>query len=268
MPGKILKLPRTSLRAKLIIMNSLMIFFISLVYVLFSLSGEVADIQRRIEMNGTVTAQGIANAVAPYLLSGDDEFLSSVLKKAAADNNLVSAAFIDTRHRVVSHSNPGEEGKTLDEKELAQYIFYGKMAGIGDLLDREAIFRAASPVLRGSSADGYILLQYRSDEGFKTLKKMIFSTFFIAVFWCLIGAFFAVLYVNRITMPLMRLRDAVSGLGRGKFSTIQAASGGEVGELTEKFNEMVLALGEREREKESLLGELKALNESLNERVP
>jgi signal transduction histidine kinase len=105
----------------------------------------------------------------------------------------------------------------------------------------------AQPLTLGSAVLGAIVVaspKARLHNALITLLWRLLAAFAIAV---VVAGLFAVYLTRRITNPVLALSRAADEVARGNYATPGVAAGGEIGHLSQRFEEMTAKLAEAEQ---------------------
>ncbi len=97
--------------------------------------------------------------------------------------------------------------------------------------------------------DWAVMVELPVTEAYEGIIRMLLLLFLILIFSFVLAIVVGSLLSERITKPIIRLRDAAQEIRRGKLETrIQVGSNNEIGQLAESFNDMTGRLAELIRE--------------------
>jgi methyl-accepting chemotaxis protein len=106
-----------------------------------------------------------------------------------------------------------------------------------------------------------LLAEIDEEEAFASHLNLQRNLILIAVIFAIFSLVISVLVSRSITRPIIKLRDAVSEIGKGELDTkIEVKSNDEIGELTSAFNQMTIDLKESRKK-------LKEYSKSLEKQV-
>ncbi|MCC6747599.1 MAG: HAMP domain-containing protein [Deltaproteobacteria bacterium] len=265
-------LARFSLRGRLLGMLFVIVSLILGAQTLVSLSGELSALDRQVEMEGTIVAQGIATACADLLDAVDPTRFDPLLVRVRRKVHLVSLAVLRNDGRIVGHSDPrrvGQQGRTAGALGLVRP---GRgLAATGGPLE----YRVSAPILRGTeSVVGVVELAFLSDEVPRRAVSVISRASILGLFWLGVAAVAGILYLRRITRPLGDLTRAAQALrthGGELPDTVTlaepASTRDELGLLQGAFSDLVVALRAERQKNSALVAEQQQMNAELQVRV-
>lgn len=258
------------LRSRLVVTVAVVIALIQVGEVLRVLSREVADLDYRVAIKGTILAQSAAAACAPMLDGENPNRFDEIRDRLAANVDLVDMAIIDNEGRIVGHRDPARVGTLAPKGSFGTFHPPRRSPGLHGLFRRYTEYTAAAPILLGTEVKGFVTVGYRSREVPDRATGLILSAAGMAGVWVLVGGLAASLYVRRITRPLAALSRAATDFGEGRADEPvleEPTSGDEVGRLQRSFKRLLEALRGQRAENARLLAEQRELNLRLRGRV-
>jgi signal transduction histidine kinase len=269
-PTPKLRRPRFSLRIRLVLLLSGIICLILAGQTLFWLSSEVTDLDHRIATQGTIHAQGIANACAGLMGGSDPHRFDFVMGRIRRTVDLIELAVVDPSGKVLAHSDATQVGHQRTDRRHGVFGPPRSSPGLVGLFGNALAYQVSAPVLRGSDVLGFIYLEFRSNEIAERAGRLMRSAATMALFWLIVGAAAGTVYVRRITKPLAVLTQAAQSITEGRLDAVPVGpptSHDEVGTLQASFRHLQAGLRAQRAENAELLDRLQQLNDKLQRRV-
>lgn len=210
---------------------------------------EVRTIDERSRREGYLLAQNIANLNLNALIWWDRETVRRNLS-SIQDPHILYVVFFDRYNHFFAATDSVEDREEItccsslpenaDERTVvyrpALFEIKGKKIKIREI--EIPIFAPGSPVRWGSVKIGLSLEDMRAE-----IKRMRTILLAIGLGCGLLGLFGAALFTRHITRPLQELTAGTVRISKGDFSQpIPIRSKDEIGELAQRFNEMIQEL--------------------------
>ncbi|MEK6661292.1 MAG: ATP-binding protein [candidate division NC10 bacterium] len=256
-------------------------------------------LRREFVKRGKALASDLAASGELGVFSEDERLLNSSLRGITGEEDVAYVfMYTDAGRRLVSGGRglTGPGSKTIAEaigEEIRARIladrqpvmtalssaggesfleFYAPIVSADVRLVEEQFFGMPTPG-RGPGDDrtrvigiarvGLSLRNIDADSSYLIKLWAILSVVFLAV-----GTVAAYALSRRITQPITRLTESAARMAEGQLDqTIPVTSHDEIGTLAETYNEMAKALKRTLNEREQVAGELRDLNQSLEDRI-
>ena len=123
-------------------------------------------------------------------------------------------------------------------------------------------------VLSKPKVIGYLRLAL-SQEGLRQrIRQLLFSTVLFTTLLVLLGISLTLLMTKKITLPLMKLKEATQEIAQGKFDAqIELSSDDEIADLAASFNHMLVNLRTYREQVEERTNELVTSNQNLTTEI-
>lgn len=254
---------------RLIILLWVVISFSLLGQTLAWLSSEITELEHRIGTEGTVLAQGLANACAPLMDERDTDRFDYLIARTARTVDMVDVTFADRSGEIVGHSDKAKLGQPVAGGAVGVFGALRQTSGLFGAFGGGRLFRVTAPVLRGTTVIGFVVLRFRSEQVRDRALALVRTALAAATFWLLMGAVAGALFVRRITRPLGQLADAAEAVSADDVDVAFLPEGGmgEVGVLQTSFRRLLDALRLRRDENQRLMAELRGFNQTLRSRI-
>ena len=260
-----------SLRWRLVAIICVIITIILCGQAIVGLSGEVSELDNRVNSQGSVVAQSVAAACEADSASHAPVCVDDVIARARRTVDLVEIAIVDRHRLIVAHSDPNRVGETYDAEPISAFGVRHPSRGLDALFGGALTYVASAPIVRGTRGlSGYVHLVYRSDVVTHRAVFIVLATAAWAIVWLVVGGISASIYVRHITAPLNALTEAAHALSEDRLDDVElagASAGDEVGTLQHAFAHLVDALRTQRSENAKLLDELQLANTNLERRV-
>ncbi|MBW2366907.1 MAG: HAMP domain-containing protein [Deltaproteobacteria bacterium] len=182
------------------------------------------------------------------LLSEEEVSLFQLVKDISENEQVRFAMIVDTRKRIVAHSQFERVNTTYSPPENLELIDERDETTISSFTDGgEPLLHFRQPITYQKLQVGIVVLALTQQTLFDTIRE---ATIFILVLTVVILAIglatsvFVSLYFSR---PIVELKKSAQVLGRGNFSyRLNINRNDELGDLGKAFNQMAAGLGERE----------------------
>jgi len=242
-----------------LIMMMLFLSFVLITVLLFIYSESEKSLMIEVERQTSDLTKAIQVGVEQVTGSGKTDearlskYLQEISSKGAHEISIISNA-----KEVVASTNPAKVGQPLTHRKRELII----KAELGEPVSEEGrTYNVILPVVAGDTQYGYIHLKINKDDYTEILRvntvKRIVAT--VAVFG--VGILIAMILSRQYTRPIQKVVDAASRVAAGDLNqSIPVRSKDEIGQLSERFNNMVEKLREsrlleqRLREAEHLSG--------------
>ncbi len=278
------RLPRLArtLRWRLVLIICVIITVILFGQAILGLSGEVTELDTRVNTRGTIMAQSAAAAAEGLMEGTDPQRFSSLFRRVSQSVELVEAMVLDRQGIILGATDNTQVGTIHDRPITSAFGLHPPTRGLAGLFEGTVEYNATAPVLRGDRVIGFVHLTFRSDEVSRRAIFILVATGAWALLWLVVGATAATLYVRHITGPLAKLTEAASALSNLSDDDFDAASltpvpsgegagdasdDDEVTTLQRAFVNLVEGLRAERAENKRLMGTLQGMNEHLRERV-
>jgi len=181
---------------------------------------------RELNSKADVTAMIISEICIPAVSFGDKEGLETIVH---GFGKLEELSYIE-----ITGSN------NLHYK-YAPHRFRGKLHTCNPVVAKYSIIHTQTNDVIGEATVALSLLKL--EENFKEMKHSILMVC-IAMF--VLGGFLSAITVNKLTLPIIRLKEAMTDVTMGKRRThILPSTQDEIGELTVSFNHMLKKIDEQ-----------------------
>jgi len=249
-----------SLRLKLFILIGGAVFFATSGVTAVALWREVIRGQELLAREGVALASTAAAAASHWLAPqglqpGGDAALPSVLDRLMRSAPLDRAWVVDRAGKVVAcASKTGEtcpDGLQLTEFQGADWALQALMR----LVHPEGIV-ASAPVLRAGQVVGAVRVDFTHEEVIGSARDLALGASILGMFWIGLGLMMAVIFISRVTRPLVRLVDAAGHLAEEQGVQLEVPEEKETADLVRAFNRMSSRLEERRAENQRLIAEL------------
>ncbi len=250
-----------TLRLKLFVLIAGVIIFAMSGVTAVALWREVMGGQELLEREGQLLAASAAGGASQWVtadgMAPDGEhalhpIASSLLR---ADEKLDRAWMVDRRGTVLAcASRTGEPcpgGPPPSEFRMAD----SPVQSISRLLHPEGIV-ASAPIIRGSDMVGAVRVEFAHDLLVGRARDLAWSAAAVAAFWIALGQIGAVIFIRRVTQPLVRLATAAESLAEERGGRLEAPEEEDLAGLVRAFNHMSTRLEERRDENQRLIAEL------------
>ena len=234
------------------------------------LSSEITELEHRIGTEGTVLAQGLANACSPLMEDPAEDRFDYLIKRTGRTVDMVDVTFANRRGQIVGHSDKTLVGQMVEGGPVGVFGALRQSAGLFGAFGAGRLFRVTAPVLRGTTVLGFVVVRFRSEEVRHRALELVRTAFAAATFWLLIGAVAGALFVRRITRPLGQLADAAEAISADDLDVQllpESEAMGEIGVLQKSFGRLLEALRVRRDENMRLMEEQRGFNKELRSRV-
>jgi len=249
-----------SLRLKLFILIGGAVFFATSGVTAVALWREVIRGQELLAREGVALASTAAAASSHWLEAGGpragaDAALPSVLDRLMRSAPLDRAWVVDRTGKVVACASktgePCPDGLQLTEFQAADWALQALMR----LIHPEGIV-ASAPVLRGGEVVGAVRVDFTHEEVIGSARDLALGASILGLFWIVLGLMMAVIFISRVTRPLVRLVDAAGHLAEEQGVQLEVPEEQETADLVRAFNRMSSRLEERRAENQRLIAEL------------
>jgi signal transduction histidine kinase/HAMP domain-containing protein len=262
--------PRFTLQQRLVLILSGIISLILLGQTLVALSGEVANLDRNIATEGTILAQGFANACAELMEGKNPARFDYLIDRVRRTVDLVELSIVDRSNRIIGSSDPARVGRTHAGVPFGIFAHRRPSPGLAGLLSGRAEFTVSAPVLRGTTVLGFVEIRFSSHKISDRASRLIASAAAMALFWLTVGAIVGRVYVRRITRPLADLTRAATAVTEDRLEEAaieEPRSQDEIALLQKSFIHLLQGLRRERAENARLLAEHAEMNVRLRERV-
>lgn len=249
-----------SLRLKLFILIGGAVFFATSGVTAVALWREVIRGQELLVREGSAIASTAAAAAGQWLgpaglESGGAEALPSVLDRVMRTAPFDRAWVVDRAGKVLACASrtaePCPEGLSLSEFQAADWPLQALMR----LIHPEGIV-ASAPVLRSGQVVGAVKVDFTHEEVIGSARDLALGASLLGLFWILLGLLMSVIFISRVTRPLVRLVEAAGQLAEDRGIQLEVPEEQETADLVRAFNTMAGRLEERRLENQRLIGEL------------
>ncbi len=222
----------------------------------------MGDFEQRILNDSVRSAATISYMVMPSLVENDFVRMASLVSHFSGRSDRLYVAVVDKDNRILADSRGSEIGSPLEvpaafetEKRgqgvVRKYLKAGKQA-----------IEVSSPVKAGDLVLGSVRVGLNTDwlmEEKGKMRRTLLVSSGAALAIVSLGIVIASSLSRRITEPILLLKRAAEGIGRGEYDPMpQSGSGDEIGGLADAFARMAGDL----RDSRSQLVEKEALRES------
>ena len=249
-----------SLRLKLFILIGGAVFFATSGVTAVALWREVIRGQELLAREGVALASTAAAAAAHWmtpegLQPGADAALPSVLERLMRSAPLDRAWVVDRAGKVLACASttgePCPDGLQLTEFQAADW----PLQALKRLVHPEGIV-ASAPVLRSGQVVGAVRVDFTHEEVIGSARDLALGASILGLFWIILGLMMAVIFISRVTRPLVRLVDAAGHLAEEQGVQLEVPEEKETADLVKAFNRMSSRLEERRAENQRLIAEL------------
>jgi signal transduction histidine kinase len=249
-----------SLSLKLFVLIGGAVFFATSGVTAVALWREVIRGQELLAREGVALASTAAAAATHWMTPegvqpGGDGALPAVLDRLMRSAPLDRAWVVDRAGRVVAcASRTGEscpDGLPLSEFQSADWALQALMR----LVHPEGIV-ASAPVLRAGQVVGAVRVDYTHEEVIGSARDLALGASILGLFWIVFALMMAVIFISRVTRPLVRLVDAAGHLAEEQGVQLEVPEERETADLVRAFNRMSSRLEERRAENQRLIAEL------------
>ncbi|MEI6627422.1 MAG: ATP-binding protein [bacterium] len=137
----------------------------------------------------------------------------------------------------VSQSIDGQSNKV--KASIANLVLKKQVA----ILEEDSNFIILIPVKDNGSILGYLVFYYSNSALLAQEAILIISNLIFLLVFLIIGALLSIFFSNKITKPLIELRESAEKLGQGNLNIhVKAQTNDEVGDLANTFNGMADSL--------------------------
>ncbi len=231
-----------SLKRQISLWFSLLVFFI-----IFSVSLLILYFSKRVILDecrkqGLLIAKTFASQARRPLLTNHFSHFTFQLADIVEQEQILYAVVYDSQGVVRVHSNfehIGErKGLDLVSRLMDEDLLVEERKEGG-----KRYYRIAVPVRFNGRLLGVAEIGYDLSDFYQTYHTYALLVLGIAVLGTVLGFFFCFKFADRITRPLLTLRNAAQSFASGNFDVqVDIHSGDEVGELALAFNRMARAL--------------------------
>ena len=249
-----------SLRLKLFILIGGAVFFATSGVTAVALWREVIRGQELLAREGVALASTAAAASAHWLHTdgvepGGEEALPSVMDRLLRSAPLDRAWVVDRNGKVLACASktgePCPDGLQLTEFQAADWALQALMR----LVRPEGIV-ASAPVLRGGEVVGAVRVDFNHEEVIGSARDLALGASVLGLFWIAMGLMMAVIFISRVTQPLVHLVEAAGHLAEEQGVQLDVPEERETADLVRAFNRMSSRLEERRAENQRLIAEL------------
>jgi signal transduction histidine kinase/CheY-like chemotaxis protein len=238
---------RLSIANKLVLINLVVVITALISAFTFFFISERSEHRAQIIQSLQLQSQMMAKALAPYLVNSNQQAASELLSSYALDESISEVILFDSNRNVLAYYN--KWAKPLAETDYA-YLYGGRLQWPGDEKSSVVFSRHGIFVFQ-EIADGGGLFILSSLDRVNQHKNQSF--------WVLVSVFFVALLVSLlvirrmivlITEPINRLLGAVKTVhDEGSYAVrVNQYAHDELGDLSEAFNNMLQAIGDRDSE--------------------
>ncbi len=249
-----------SLRLKLLVLIGGAVFFATSGVTAVALWREVIRGQELLAREGVALASTAAAAASHWLAAegpqpGADAALPAVLDRLMRSAPLDRAWVVDRAGQVVACATktgePCPDGLQLTEFQSADW----PLQALKRLIHPEGIV-ASAPVLRTGQVVGAVRVDFTHEEVIGSARDLALGASVLGLFWIGLGLMMAVIFISRVTRPLVRLVDAAGHLAEEQGVQLEVPEERETADLVKAFNRMSSRLEERRAENQRLIAEL------------
>ncbi len=179
------------------------------------------------------------------------DFILPLLHTGGGLGKTGEALLVDHERRILTplkHPLPDETvPKPLEYKILAKPALFASRGEEGLIMSEDYrgidVLAAYRHIPITSEAGWGMVVKKDKDEVFYELNKTMKYSFIISVFGVFAFCILIFVFINKITNPIMNLREAAIRVGHGDLeTTMTITSKDEIGDLADDFNEMRLKL--------------------------
>jgi signal transduction histidine kinase len=248
-----------SLRLKLLILIGGAVFFATSGVTAVALWREVIRGQELLAREGAALASTAAAAASHWLAPeglqpGGEAALPAVLDRLMRSAPLDRSWVVDRAGKVVAcASKTGEP--CPDGLQLSEFQEDWALQALNRLVRPEGIV-ASAPVLRAGQVVGAVRVDFTHEEVIGSARDLALGASVLGLFWIGMALMMAVIFISRVTRPLVRLVDAAGHLAEEQGVQLEVPEERETADLVRAFNRMSSRLEERRTENQRLIAEL------------
>lgn len=206
----------------------------------------INEINKTLDLRGKAIVHQMAPTTEYGLFSNNVIVLTSIVEAVRKEPDVVRAAVVSVNGQVLVESVSAEWAKLKDaDDSYAQFeqAVYATNIGIISENDVGSEMFNVDSMAEGPIKIGTVIVSLSKEEAKKEQLNAIAVSGFIAVILLISTYFIARRIAAQITMPIERIRAAVSMIAHGKLDQrIRFESGGELGDLERGINTMAEAL--------------------------
>lgn len=175
----------------------------------------------------------------------------SYIVVADARGQLIACS--DNCSRIIDRELVYQEAFSYVKEEKTRYLRIGQV----DLHHREEVLTVATPILRGGTFYGAVIIHlpvpFLSAAKNEVIRYFLFAFIIVSV----ISIILLLLVAERIIGPVRKVQRAARAVARGDFDTkLDIRSNDEIGELATDFNAMTLSLKNQDQNQRNFIGDL------------
>ncbi len=262
-----------SLKTKVTAFIALVVIIISMVSTFLFISVHKKSIEREIIARGITMAESLARAVNKGLASENLEFIKQVAGIVHTKDVNLAQVYTTLWQAVdaypVEKLNDPPDPAAVKHFETGEGSFYKNNGPWFDFY---------SPIFYKPSDEtsdnrniliGYVRLRLSTEQVRKTIKEAVTANILVSVLITLIAVVVLNAFIRKYVLrPILNLHESVAKYKEGELpETVQVYAEDEIGELSSEFNQMSLALKEREErlaeEKERLAVTLRSIGDAV-----
>lgn len=197
-------------------------------------------------------SQTLAVNSTSWVLANDVIGLEEVMDAQKNYPSLQNAMVIDTRGRVLAHTDIGKVGLYLNDPVSAKLIISKKEQVI--LINNTQTIDVASQIKSNDVFIGWVRVSLTQEENSKNLQTILHDGMLYTIFAIVIGALFAYLMAKGITTGLQEIVNVAEGIKLGKQSLrAKVSRHDEIGTLGNDINIMLDTVAKSKRDLQAIM---------------
>lgn len=258
------------LRTKLILLIEGLVVILVLATGITVTMREKETLERELRKRGLALAADLANFLVTPLLGEDLPTLRRFVNHSMKQDYVRYVIVLDTRGKVVMHSNLAEVGKSYNDNMSLIAVNSKEPGHIHAYLstEEETICDIFAPIRASDLGLGAVRLGYSHTPVEKEIAKARQQVLLMGVVTIIIGGIAAYLLATFISSPIVQITNATQSVANGDLdSPLSVKRNDEIGSLADSFNKMARDLGRHRRHLEELVEERTAELQTANEQL-
>ena len=234
-----MKARKTGLKAKIMVITSLMVIFTTLLLSAINVAFMDEALRDEFKSKGVSLVKGLASTVQDTILNRDASSIQGFIDQYREIKGVAYVFVIDDKGNVIAHTfSPvmPKEYLRLVRNEIGQTNVQSRSIEIGgkNVLDIQA------PILAGLLGRAFIGMDLEAIEK-DAIGPLIKQSFFYAAGIMLVGLAIILFILNQVLNPIHQLTQATKSIASGKniHQKIEVSANDEIGDMARSFNLMV-----------------------------